>query len=104
MEKYFIDKAIICGVSFGVSLISDKNALFEVTVSSNFESGNDANDNHNNNIKNSYFNVFLLIVIGIIVFLGVIGVPVWIFMYKIKNDHLVQEMTADSFQDERLIN
>ena len=110
-ENICKENIIVCAVSFGISLESKENSIFEIIVYPAYDNNSNSNNNSNNNnsnnklINNSNNKLILysLIGCGIVVILVVVLILICILKCKPQKDKLTREVNTTSFQEDRLI-
>ena len=85
-----IHKAFICAVSFDVFNGARGDIMFEIK----------AKTKHKYHFHRNRFLIFLIIVISIVVFLAVSLITIFVCKIKTKNQKMIKEVNAISFQEE----
>ena len=85
------DSLTVCGVSFGVLLVSEGNVTFEITV-------------RHENQKGNIIILYVLVGVGGAILLIIVLLLVFILKCKSKNDRLTKEVNTTSFQEDRFLN
>ena len=85
------DNLTVCGVSFGVLLVSKGNVTFEITV-------------RHENQKGNIIILYVLVGVGGAILLIIVLLLVFILKCKSKNDRLTKEVNTTSFQEDRFLN